>query len=376
MLREAKQKNDFEGLLETGAALGPWHLQVEIAPGFSTRDLYEASRDNFSETQFYDPGPSFKTLLERIYPKGLEGRTVLDCACNNGSHLFAAKEMGAGRCLGYDVHELWVEQARFLAKHRRGPSGDMRFDVSDIYDLPKRDIGQFDITIFSGILYHLPDPIAGLRIAADQTSELLYVSGATRSGFPDGALIAGDEPVGPPLSGIHGLQWFPTGPKAIHKMMAWMGFGESRTVNWWNPDNSPSDLDCVTIIAARDDSALSAFDTAPTSLAAQLLQLVTAMIPPKTTVLVAGAGDELVISDRKIWCFPQDETGAHDERMQHDDRGLIRQLEALRAAGAKYLLVPRSQSEWFDGSALHDYVALRYDVFVRDEAGVIHDMTQ
>ena len=33
-------------------------------------------------------------LLRRIYPQGLQCRSVLDLACNNGAYLFAAKDDG------------------------------------------------------------------------------------------------------------------------------------------------------------------------------------------------------------------------------------------------------------------------------------------
>ena len=48
----------------------------------------------------------------------MEGRRVLDCACNCGYFLFWSRELGAGEGLGFDAREHWIRQARFLAAHR------------------------------------------------------------------------------------------------------------------------------------------------------------------------------------------------------------------------------------------------------------------
>ena len=106
-----------------GVRLRPWHLNVSIGPGLSTRDFLEEEAAR-TPGSFYDPTPGFSWLLRRLYPDGLEGRSVLDCACNCGAYLFLAKELGAGECLGFDVREHWIEQARFLARNRSArPTG-------------------------------------------------------------------------------------------------------------------------------------------------------------------------------------------------------------------------------------------------------------
>ena len=83
---------------QEGESLGPWHLEVEVTPTLTPEALRGQTIDRIKG--FYDPAPGFKGILERLFPAGLEGRSVLDCACNNGAFLYAAKELGAGRCLG------------------------------------------------------------------------------------------------------------------------------------------------------------------------------------------------------------------------------------------------------------------------------------
>jgi tRNA (mo5U34)-methyltransferase len=89
--------------------LGPWHIDVEITPEVSTRAFLDAPPGTYPESlgsvAFHDPHDGFLERLGRVFPNGLEGRSVLDSACNCGAYLFFAKEAGAGRCLGFDIRE-------------------------------------------------------------------------------------------------------------------------------------------------------------------------------------------------------------------------------------------------------------------------------
>jgi tRNA (mo5U34)-methyltransferase len=81
------------------------------------------------------------------------------------------------------VRDHWINQAKFIQENRTvGPTDGMRFEVADLYDLPKLGLEPFDFTLFKGIFYHLPDPITGLKAAADLTKEILVLdtpSGST-----------------------------------------------------------------------------------------------------------------------------------------------------------------------------------------------------
>jgi 2-polyprenyl-3-methyl-5-hydroxy-6-metoxy-1,4-benzoquinol methylase len=169
--------------------LGPWHHEIEVQPGVSTRlALDESYPDEFGPVSFLDLREGIRSKLLAVYPNGLEGRSVLDCGCNCGECLFWAKELGAGQCFGFDAREHWIRQGRFLAEYSQLPSDDVTLEVMNLYDLPDQNLGQFDVVFFHGLLYHLPDPVTGLRIAADHCRELMFVSTSTAAGLPDGLL--------------------------------------------------------------------------------------------------------------------------------------------------------------------------------------------
>ena len=359
--------------------LGPWLHQVQVTSDVSTRDYLDApptpdatkvtvllregtAPTRFVETyvpnelpwsnlQFRNHRDDFIAAMLRIYPDGLEGRRVLDCACNCGAYLFWAKELGAGECVGFDVREHWIEQAHFLAEHCESPTDGVRFELCDLYDVAELDLEPFDIVFFNGIMYHLPDPIAGLKVAADLAEELLVVNTATASGLPDGMLKASAEGVEGLASGVYGLNWLPTGPAAINAIFDWCGFAETRCHFWRRqPGQRASNRDRIEMFAGREPGMFESFDAAIKEAGGRLFELVQQAVPEGATVLIATQGDEslLTLGGRCGWNFPQARDGGYAEEPppRFGSEGAIRHLERLRHEGAQYLLIPSSAVAW------------------------------
>src|SRR5438046_2699327 len=104
-----------------------------VSTSISTQVPAGTYSPEFGEIAFRAPRQRFLQLLEKLYPNGLGGRRVLDCACNCGGYTFWAKEAGAGECFGFDVRKHWIDQAKFLLQHRAliHDVDDMRFAVCD-----------------------------------------------------------------------------------------------------------------------------------------------------------------------------------------------------------------------------------------------------
>ena len=104
------------------------------APDFSTFDEVE------------------KQLFARVC---LAGKAVAQLGCNNGRELISVKKAGAGRCVGFDISDRFIEQAKRLAD--AGGAG-VEFVRADVYDIPSDFDGQFDLVYITiGVLGWLPD---------------------------------------------------------------------------------------------------------------------------------------------------------------------------------------------------------------------------
>jgi SAM-dependent methyltransferase len=201
--------------------LAPWHIDVQIS---STLTTAMAARD--PSVNFMAPGKWFKEETKKIYPNGLTGKRFLDVACNCGSYCFWAKDLGALECFGFDIRKHWIDQAKWLLANRTFPGEGISFSEWDVMDMPKLNMEPFDITNFSGIFYHLPDPVLALQYASAMTKELMLFNSAYQPGLEDGFLKLKMESKERPLSGIHGISWLPTGPEVVKSILREQGFVE------------------------------------------------------------------------------------------------------------------------------------------------------
>ena len=206
----------------------PWHIDVEVVPGVRTGDLIGSHRRSHGPVSFIRTEQPFKEMIRSIYPAGLQGRRVLDCACNCGAYSLWSRDLGADFCYGFDAREHWIDQAWYLRAHR--PPEDqkrLKFDIGDVMELPSAGLQPFHLTLFSGIFYHLPLPLIALRAVADLTDEILYLnSGSRRQISRRPALVLDRESTGPAMSGVHGLNWYPTGPDVLIPVLEYLGFIE------------------------------------------------------------------------------------------------------------------------------------------------------
>ena len=210
--------------------LAPWHHDIQITEGISTglvfaktRTLLPSENDGVS---LISPRASFGHFVETLYPNSMSGVRFLDCACNAGAYCFLARENDAEFAYGFDVREHWIDQGHFVQENCTvQPVDRIQLQVADLYDLPKKNLEPFDFTYFSGIFYHLPDPISGLKIAADLTKDVLVVSTLCADGGsnPLGMTIK-FESVDNLMSGVHKLAWMPNSPEALALILGWMGF--------------------------------------------------------------------------------------------------------------------------------------------------------
>jgi tRNA (mo5U34)-methyltransferase len=96
--------------------------------------------------------------ISTAFPENLAGASVLDIGCNGGFYSIALKKRGAGRVLGVDVDDRYLNQARFAAKTL---DLNIEFQKASVYQVDEI-AGQFDYVLFLGVFYHLRYPLYAL----------------------------------------------------------------------------------------------------------------------------------------------------------------------------------------------------------------------
>jgi hypothetical protein len=95
-----------------------------------------------------------------------------------------------------------------------------------------------------------------------------------------------------------------------------------------------------------------------------------AQVPSGAPVLVISKGDEELVKleGQPGWHFPQAEDGGYAHHYPAQCRDAIAQLEALRAKGARYLLIPKPGFWWLDYyREFGAYLESHYRLALRDE---------
>ena len=117
--------------------------------------------------------------LKRIaLPERLDGLTVLDVGAWDGFFSFECERRGASRVLATDYFSWtglsWGSKQGFeFARKVLGSHVEDR--TIDVPDINRETVGQFDVVLFLGVLYHLKEPFAALERMASVTKKTLIV---------------------------------------------------------------------------------------------------------------------------------------------------------------------------------------------------------
>jgi 2-polyprenyl-3-methyl-5-hydroxy-6-metoxy-1,4-benzoquinol methylase len=152
--------------------LAPFHHAVDLPHGVSTYVPDKAHR-GVERTRV-------DSIMRHGWPQllqacggSLQGKRVLDVACNCGGFAVEAIKAGAEYALGVDIVDRYLDQANFI----RDALGyeNLEFRNVDVYDLSAETVGTFDVVLCFGILYHLEDPIRGMKAMSNLATHSMLV---------------------------------------------------------------------------------------------------------------------------------------------------------------------------------------------------------
>ncbi|MDQ1706842.1 MAG: tRNA (mo5U34)-methyltransferase, partial [Pyrinomonadaceae bacterium] len=210
----------------------PWFHRIDLGGGIFTK-----TESVMGEPIDHPHGP-WQTI-QKLLPADLRGKTVLDVGCNAGFYAFAAKRRGAERVLGVDGQRQHVRQGLFV---RKVLGLEVEFRRLNVYELNSRSIGQFDITLALGLLYHLKHPMLALENLYQVTKELLIIETAIMP--PERTPASFSHPLGEKQMLLHSLafvenpagakeqvfNWFLPGVEALLALLRSTGFAEVQLI--------------------------------------------------------------------------------------------------------------------------------------------------
>jgi tRNA (mo5U34)-methyltransferase len=221
-----------EEILAELKRLEPWFHRIDLGGG-----LFTKTESVMGEPIDHPLGP-WQTI-QKLLPPDLSGKTLLDVGCNAGFYAFEAKRRGAKRVLGVDGQRQHVRQGLFV---RKVLGLDVEFRRLNVYELNPRTVGQFDITLALGLLYHLKHPILALENLFQVTKELLIIETAIMP--PERTPESFAHPLGEKEMLLHSLafvenasgakeqifNWFLPGLESLKALLRTTGFSDVEVV--------------------------------------------------------------------------------------------------------------------------------------------------
>ena len=159
-------------ILERIDALKPWFHSIDLGDGMRIQ------RDPVHGGDITYPEDLWKTV-KKLLPGNIQGLRVLDVGCNAGYFSIEMKRAGARYVLGIEGFPKYLAQAKLV---RDILQIDLDLRGLNVYEVTE-DLGQFDITLFLGVLYHLKHPLLALEILANVTEGILVVESAILPDF-------------------------------------------------------------------------------------------------------------------------------------------------------------------------------------------------
>lgn len=143
---QAPASSSAEKAQEIVSQVPHWHHKFEVFPGVVTPGSYD---------------PQF--LLEKLQlPTDMIGMRALDIGPSDGFFSMNMARRGA-RVTAIDYR---AKDGHGFGAMERLTGLEFDYKQMNLYDIPTAGIGEFDLVLFLGVLYHLPDMIRALDIVA------------------------------------------------------------------------------------------------------------------------------------------------------------------------------------------------------------------
>ena len=242
---------NHEEILKKIEELGPWFHAIDLGNGIVTKKQSVAGEPA-------DHPRGTWQIIAQCLPADLTGKRVIDVGCNAGFFSIEAKKRNAEYILGVDSQRREIRQAHFV---RRVLGLDIHFRRLSVYDLSRHTVGQYDITLALGLIYHCKHAVLALERLFEITRDLLILETAILppqvfADTPFNTDVGGRGLLHHPLAYVENLSnakeavynWFVFSPRAAQALLKTVGFED---VQIFDISNSRA------VLTARKPASLS-----------------------------------------------------------------------------------------------------------------------
>ena len=193
-----------------------WH-PFTFPNGVKARGLKGGTSSEYSEE-------CVRVEAEAAFRHPVRGKTVLDVGAWNGYFSVEAMRRGAKRVVALDKpawEDPYFQGFKGFDLARRYLAPEVEAVVCDLMDLRHNPVGNFDLVLFLGVLYHLKHPLYVLETLFDLTVEHLVIEtqlDLTDCDRPAMVFYPGDE------MGGDASNWWGPNAQCVMDMLGAVGF--------------------------------------------------------------------------------------------------------------------------------------------------------
>lgn len=175
-----------------------WFYRFRLPDGRVTRTYDDGALDAIHTTRL----AMLQQAVQARFGASLAGKSVIDIACHQGWFSSQVHGWGADSVLAVDARAEHVADTTLIGQALG--LDHLRVMQSDVHALERATLGQFDLVLMLGLIYHLEDPIGALRRAHALTRSMCVVETQVVPGL-SGMVDYGSYRFVRPLKGSFGI---------------------------------------------------------------------------------------------------------------------------------------------------------------------------
>jgi tRNA (mo5U34)-methyltransferase len=145
-----------------------WFYDYDLPDGSKTKSYLPAGVEQIHTTRL--------EMLEgalKPFSATWQQQSVIDLACHQGFFTAALAQKGVREVLAVDMREDHLADTRLIANAYS--YNNIRTQRADIEDVKAGELGEFDICLMLGLLYHVENPVRILRLARAVTKKVCVI---------------------------------------------------------------------------------------------------------------------------------------------------------------------------------------------------------
>ena len=146
-----------------------WFYSYDLPDGSSTNTYHDADIHAIHDTRWQ----MLQSYLDRNLGADRSGLSVLDLASHQGWFAVNMARAGFASVLGVDARQSHVDDSTLISDIYQ--LDQLSFQQGDIHEQSPDQLGQFDVVLMLGLLYHLENPVGALRVCRSLCKDLCII---------------------------------------------------------------------------------------------------------------------------------------------------------------------------------------------------------